>query len=161
MGMYDVTWHFRGDQNAVDNMDFATWAGINSSNRTITGIGEATTDPTASVDRSSAKGRDLYRGYTNSGAEALLALKAKEHADANGVPIDRAADHVVSSNTGADKLAGDFDVAAIIKRARTVDASSRIGGPSDTRGVLDRLTVSDRIGDRIGDATSVDRARDR
>jgi len=164
LGMYDVTWHFQNERDAVDNMDFATWAGIPHSNRRINSLDQATTDPTAFVDRSSELGRDLYRGYTQAEAETLLATRTAELASTKALSLDDAASAVLSGNAGENKLAGTFDVAAIVAQARSAQAPAPgalvTGAPARTPGFLDRLPIPDTLKDRVRAAAGIDVADD-
>lgn len=165
IGMYDVTWHFKGDRAPVDNMDFATWEGISNSNRTITNVSQPTTDATTFVDRTSEAGRNSYRGYDNAGANALLAARAAETAESRGLTIDKAAAEILSGNSGDNKVAGNLDLAEIIKNARGYERPAAdavtIASATRTRGLLDRLGVGSLLHDRVRDARSVDRTRGR
>ncbi len=164
IGMYDVTWHFKGDKHPVDNMDFATWAGIPDSNRRINSITQPTSHETKFVDRLSEWARTLFRGYDRAAAEALLSTRAAELAESKGITPDKAAAEILKTNTGTDKLAGDFDVNEILKRARSVERPAsdavRIASAVRTRGLLDRVTSS-LLSDRTRDATVRDRTRGR
>ena len=164
MGMYDVTWYFKGDSHPVDNMDFATWAGIPDSNRRINNITQPTSHETTFVDRVSEWARTLFRGYDKAGAEALLSTKAAELAETRGITHDKAAAEILSGNTGKDKLAGDFDVNEILKRARTVERPAAdaiaLATATRSRGLLD-LVTSTLLRDRVVDSTVFDRTRGR
>ncbi|HZU98424.1 MAG TPA: hypothetical protein VFF73_17080 [Planctomycetota bacterium] len=141
LGMYDVTWHFQGDKTPVDSMDYATWEGVQGSNRKIDWISQQTTDETPFVDR--ARAQDLYRGYTAPEGETLLAAQAAQLAATKGIPLGEAAEKVFSRNTGPEKIAGDFSLAELTNRAGSLGTIP----PASSPGLLSRLggLLSDRV----------------
>ncbi|HZU98742.1 MAG TPA: hypothetical protein VFF73_18700 [Planctomycetota bacterium] len=156
LGMYDVTWHFIDEADAVhavDNLDFATFDTRGDSNRNIDVITQPTTKATGFVDRMSQLARDLFRGYSAEQAEVLMALKTAETAIVKKLSFEDAATKVVTSNEGADKVAGDFSAAALASRARAIT------GPSATPGFLSALGKGESVmSDRVRGAVDPGRA---
>ena len=143
LGMYDVTWHFEGDDHAVDNLDFATFDARRNSNRRIHWTSEETTDKTPFVDPASPSGVAAERGYDQASGEALLAGLARERATKNGEPIEIAAERVLEENKG---LAGNASAHDIATKAGSIDSGPRTGATS----VLDAL-VKDRLAEHDKD----------
>jgi hypothetical protein len=141
LGMYDVTWHFEGDKTPVDSMDYATWEGVQGSNRKIDWISQETTDKTPFVDR--ARAQDLYRGYTASQGETLLAAQAAQLAATKGISLTDATEKVLARNTGPEKIAGDFSLAELTNRAGSLGTIP----PASSPGLLSRLSglLTDRV----------------
>ncbi len=150
IGMYDVTWHFQGDRTPVDNMDFATWEGVSSSNRKIDWISQETTDKTSFVDRTSERARDLYRGYTNADGETLLAGKAAEIATRERISLADATRRVLGDNKGSERIGGELDPESIVRRAGSLGDVHGTPPASLSSGFLERMSgLRDQIEGRV------------